>query len=163
MRVGIGYDIHRIVPTQEKESLIIGGHKIECFFRPQAHSDGDVLLHALVDAMLGSLAMGDIGQWFPDTDPVNENRPSKEFVEVTVAELAKLGWKVAQLDSIVWLERPKLAPEIGTIREKLAQLLNLELHQISIKAKTMETVGTIGAGGAMSAQVILTTERIESK
>ena len=161
MRVGIGYDIHRLVPSVEKASIPMGGVHIPCFFQIQAHSDGDVLLHALVDGCLGALALGDIGQWFPDTAPENQGRPSHEFLTQVLAEIKKLGWKVAQTDANLHLETPKLKPFIEEIRINLAKLMNVEFSQVSVKAKTNETLGPIGERKAVAANVVVVLERVE--
>lgn len=162
MRTGIGYDIHRLVPTVERQSIALGGVAIPCFFQLSAHSDGDVLLHALVDAMLGSLALGDIGQWFPDTHPDHRGRASSEFVEKVREHIQGMGWRVAQVDSIVLLQQPKLAPHMETIRQKIAQLLNLELSCVSVKAKTMESLGPIGEGKAIASHAVVTVEPVKN-
>jgi 2-C-methyl-D-erythritol 2,4-cyclodiphosphate synthase len=158
MRTGIGYDIHRLTPTLERAAIPIGGVSIPCFFKVQAHSDGDVLLHALTDALLGALALGDIGQRYSDTKPENKGRASSEFVRETLAEVKKLGWRVAQFDSVVTLERPKLAPHADEIRRSIASLLETELANVSLKAKTMEGLGPIGEGRAIAAHAIVTIE-----
>jgi 2-C-methyl-D-erythritol 2,4-cyclodiphosphate synthase len=160
MRTGIGYDIHRLIPTQEISSIALGGISIPCHYKIEAHSDGDVLLHALVDASLGALALGDIGQWFPDNLPENRGRPSCEFVQKVVNHVHGLGWKICQFDSIVWLERPKLVKFHESIRAKISQLLNLEVSAVSLKAKTMEGLGPIGEGLALASQALVTLEEI---
>lgn len=153
MRIGNGYDIHRIIPTLKPGSIPIGGVDIPCFYRVQAHSDGDVLIHALVDACLGALALGDIGQWFPDTDPKNQNKVSSEFLKLTLDEVRRLGFFVHQIDCTLFLEEPKVSPHTDKIRRNLANLLSTELSQISVKAKTMEGLGPIGERKALAAQV----------
>ena len=153
MRIGNGYDIHRIIPTLKPGSIPIGGVEIPCFYRVQAHSDGDVLLHALVDACLGALALGDIGQWFPDTDPKNQNQASSEFLKRTLEEVRRLGFFVYQIDCTLFLEEPKIAPHTDKIRRNLATLLSTELTEVSVKAKTMEGLGPIGERKALAAQV----------
>lgn len=158
MRVGIGYDIHRLVPTIKNSSIPIGGVEIPCFYKIQAHSDGDVLLHALVDACLGALALGDIGQWFPDTAKENEKRSSKEFVATVLKEVRRLKFRVNQIDSIVLLEEPKLFPHSDAIRQSVALLFGLELSNVSLKAKTMEGLGAVGERRAVSSQVVVTLE-----
>ena len=159
MRTGIGYDIHRLIPTVDRASIALGGIEIPCFFRVKAHSDGDVLLHALVDACLGALALGDIGQWFPDNQPENQARPSHQFLSEVLNEVRKLGWKVSQVDTIVLLEEPKLSPHTDNIRRRIAELLGTELTSVSVKAKTMEGLGPIGERKAIAAHAIVTLER----
>ena len=100
----------------------------------------------------------DIGQWFPDKDAANRGRPSSEFVEEVSVKLREMGWRVAQVDSIVLLEEPKLAPHVLTIRQRIAKLLNLELSAVSVKAKTMESLGPIGEGKAIAAHAVVTVE-----
>lgn len=156
MRTGLGFDIHRLIPTVEKSTIAIGGIDLPCFYRVEAHSDGDVLLHAVVDALLGAACLGDIGQWFPDNSPINRNRKSHEFVTEALTAVQKLGFKVSHLDSNVFLEEPKLAPHSLAIRTRLAELLQVELTQVNLKAKTMEGLGPIGERKAVSAQVVLT-------
>jgi 2-C-methyl-D-erythritol 2,4-cyclodiphosphate synthase len=117
MRIGIGYDIHRLIPTAERSQIPIGGVFIPCFFKVEAHSDGDVLLHALVDSCLGALALGDIGQWFPDSKSEHEKRESSDFVKIVLRHIQKMGWRVNQCDAVVFLEEPKLAPHWTAIRK----------------------------------------------
>lgn len=161
MRTGLGFDIHRLVHRIDASKIAIGGVGIPCKFAIQAHSDGDVLLHSLTDALLGALALGDIGQWFPDNADENRNRPSEDFVRTVMAEVQRLGWKVAQVDSIVFLEEPKLAPYHFEIRQSLARILGIELSQVSVKAKTYEGLGAIGERAAIAAQVVVNLEPLD--
>ena len=158
MRTGIGYDIHRLVPTQELHSIPLGGIPIPCYFRVEAHSDGDVLLHALIDAYLGALALGDIGQRFPDTDPQYKDHESLTFLIEVKKEIAHLGWRVRQMDSIIFLEEPRLKDHHDTMRSLIAKTLDIERSSVSIKAKTMEGLGIIGNRLAIAAQVIIVLE-----
>lgn len=160
MRTGIGYDIHRLIPTIKPSEIPIGGIQIPCYFKVQAHSDGDVLIHALVDAMLGALALGDIGQHFPDNSAENKDRKSIEFLELAKTEVAKLGYRVSQLDSNVFLEEPKLAVHLDKVREVLARALGIELSCVSVKAKTMEAMGPIGERKAIAAEAIVMLESV---
>ena len=159
-RVGIGYDIHRMMPTIKSGSIPVGGTDIPCFYKVQAHSDGDVLLHAIVDACLGALALGDVGQWFPDNAPEHAGKKSSEFVAPVVAEMKKLGFAVVQIDSNIMLEEPKLAPHMDKIRQGLAQLFKIELSSVSVKARTMEGLGAIGERKALSAQAVVVLKEI---
>lgn len=158
MRFGIGYDIHILVPTQEKSQIPIGSVLIPCYYKVHAHSDGDVLLHALTDACLGALALGDIGQWFPDSDPKNRNRPSRSFLTEVTTHLEGLKWRVSQIDCNVFLEEPKIFSYSDKIRRELASLLQIELACVSLKAKTMEGLGPIGERRAFAAQVLAVLE-----
>ena len=155
MRVGLGFDIHRLVPVVEEHHLVMGGIRIPAFYRLEAHSDGDVLLHSLTDAVLGALALGDIGCWFPDSDPANHKRSSGFFLSAALEEASRLGWRVVQVDSNVFLEEPMLAPYADTIRRHLATLLKIELSDVSVKAKTMERLGPIGERRAVAAEAIV--------
>jgi 2-C-methyl-D-erythritol 2,4-cyclodiphosphate synthase len=159
MRTGIGYDIHRLVPTVEPSTIPIGGVDLPCYFRVNAVSDGDVLLHALVDSCLGALALGDIGQWFPENKPENKGRRSVEFVREVMSHLYGMGWKVSNFDCVVILEEPRLAKHADTIRQSIARLLDVELSAVSLKAKTMEGLGPIGERKAIAAHSIVTLER----
>jgi len=162
VRTGIGYDIHRLIPTLEKSSIPLGGVQIPCFFRMQAHSDGDVVLHALVDSCLGALALGDIGKWFPDNLPENKQRCSGDFVVQVLAEIRRLGWKVENFDSTILLESPKLAPHSDAIRREIAKLLDVELSAVSVKAKTMEGLGPVGEGRAIACHAVMTLARLSA-
>lgn len=155
MRAGIGYDIHRLTPTIKKHSIPLGGVDVPCYFEVEAHSDGDVLLHAIVDACLGALSLGDIGQLYPDNAPENRGRKSAEFVKETLAQVRKLGYRIENCDTNIFLEEPKIAEHRDSIRRQIAGLLEIELSSVSIKAKTMERLGPIGERRAIAAQAIV--------
>jgi 2-C-methyl-D-erythritol 2,4-cyclodiphosphate synthase len=140
--------------------VTVGGVELACYYSIQAHSDGDVLLHAIVDACLGALALGDIGQWFPDTKEENAGRKSSEFLSQVMVQVKKLGFRVANIDTNVFLEEPKLAPHSDAIRQNIAKLLGVELSQVSLKAKTMEGLGPVGERRAISASAIVLLEEI---
>lgn len=159
MRIGIGHDTHRLIPTIRRGAIPFGGIAIPCFYEVESHSDGDVLLHALTDACLGSLAMGDIGQWFPDSDPKNADRNSADFVAVVASEIARLGWRIENIDSTIHLEDPKLAPHLDAIRRNIATLLNIELQCVSVKAKSGEGIGPVGERKAVTADVVVLIKR----
>ena len=161
MRFGIGFDIHRLVPVVEASKILLGGVAIPCKFALKAHSDGDVLLHALTDALLGALALGDIGQWFSDTAEENKDRNSADFVRAVLQEIERVGWRVNQMDSTIFLEEPKLAPYHFEIRQSLARLLKVELSSVSVKAKTYEGLGVIGERQAVSAQVVVSLVEVD--
>ncbi len=158
MRTGIGYDIHRLIPTVEASSIPIGGVPIPCRFKIQAHSDGDVLLHALVDACLGALALGDIGQHFSDKAAENKNRQSSEFVADVLGKVRALGYRIVHFDSIVILEEPRLSTHSDAIRRSIATLLGVELSCVSVKAKTMEGLGLVGENKAIAAHAVVNLE-----
>lgn len=156
-RIGLGYDIHRLIP-KESGSIVLGGHQIPCQCALVAHSDGDALLHALVDALLGALALGDIGEFFPDTDPAHKGRDSRDFVRKTLALPAFATWKIANLDCNIITQVPRLGPHKPAIRQSLAELLNLNLDCIGVKARTNERCDAIGQGQALAVQVIVLLE-----
>lgn len=153
MRVGIGYDSHRFA---EGDHVPIGGVRIPHVRGVKAHSDGDVLLHALVDAMLGAAALGDIGSHFPDSDPQFANMPSSGFVEHTVSLLKEHHYHISNLDATIIAEAPKLSMHISTIRDHLSNLLQIPITQISVKATTNEQMGWIGREEGLAAMVVVT-------
>ena len=152
LRIGQGFDLHR---TQAGRPLWLGGVLIPNEFGLLGHSDADVLLHAIIDAILGALSCGDIGQWFPDTDDKWLNADSKELLKTVLADERVRAWKLVNLDCTLFAERPKLAPLRDKIRESLRQLFDCHLDQISIKAKTAEKCGEIGRGEAIAASAII--------
>lgn len=150
-RVGIGHDTHRLV---EGRPLILGGVRVPHTRGLAGHSDADVVLHALTDALLGAAALGDIGDLYPDTDPAYKDCDSSVFVRETVARLNRAGWKIVNIDVIIFAQQPKLGPVKAEIRDHLADLLGLDVDAVNVKAKTGEHVGTIGRMEAISAQVV---------
>jgi 2-C-methyl-D-erythritol 2,4-cyclodiphosphate synthase len=155
MRIGIGHDTHRLEPGGP---LILGGVRIEHEAHLAGHSDADVLLHAVTDALLGALALPDIGQLFPDTDTRHRGRDSSEFVLEAVHQVHQRGYRVVNLDSIVFAQRPPLAPHKLAIRERLAELLQVPLNAVNVKAKTGERVGPVGREEAISAECVVLLE-----
>ena len=155
LRIGQGWDVHRIVPGRP---LILGGVAIPSEFGLDGHSDADVLAHAITDAILGAIAAGDIGMHFPDTDQRWKGAGSLQFLK-NACELAKqAGYSIANVDSTVILERPKLKDYRLPIRESLAQAMGLSIDQVSVKFKTAEKVGPVGEGRSAESQaaVLLT-------
>jgi 2-C-methyl-D-erythritol 2,4-cyclodiphosphate synthase len=157
-RIGIGHDTHRL---EAGRPLIIGGVEIPYDRGPAAHSDGDVLLHALVDALLGALAWGDIGEWFPDTDPRFGSADSATLLREVVTKVTAAGWRVVNIDGIVFAQQPKLSPYKEAIRERIARLLEIDVTLVSVKAKTGERVGPVGREEAICAECIALLERDE--
>ena len=153
MRTGIGFDTHRLV---EGRKLILGGVAIPHPVGLLGHSDADVLTHALMDALLGAIADGDIGQHFPDTDPQWAGADSLALLRAVVARLAAQGWRPANVDATVLAERPKLAPHIPAMRERLADALGLPVGAVSVKATTVEGLGAIGRREGISALAVAT-------
>jgi len=147
-RVGIGTDIHRVV---EGRRLMLGGVYIPYPAGLLGHSDGDVALHAITDALLGAAGLGDIGTLFPDTSPQWKDADSKEFVYAVKEVLEKKGWEVVNVDLTIHTEAPRLGPIKGQIRRCIAGLLGIDFSATNVKAKTNEGLGEIGAGEAMAA------------
>jgi 2-C-methyl-D-erythritol 2,4-cyclodiphosphate synthase len=153
-RVGLGYDVH---PFQEDRKLILGGIEISFGKGLKGHSDADVLLHAIIDAIFGAAALGDIGQHFPDTDPAFKNANSTKLLEECYALVQKEGFTIANIDSTVVAEKPKLSTFIPKIRKHISESLNCDIDQVSVKATTNEKMGYIGRqeGIAVHAVVLL--------
>jgi 2-C-methyl-D-erythritol 2,4-cyclodiphosphate synthase len=139
--------------------LILGGISIPFEFGLEGHSDADVLAHAITDALLGAAALGDIGMWFPPSDPRWENCDSMKFVRTAVQALADRSYRVVNVDSVIICERPKLAKYFGQMRARLAEVMKVSLDQISIKATTNETLGHIGRGEGIAAQAVVLIEQ----
>ncbi|WML36506.1 2-C-methyl-D-erythritol 2,4-cyclodiphosphate synthase [Clostridium sp. OS1-26] len=157
MRVGIGYDVHRLVSDRH---LILGGVSIPHTKGLLGHSDADVLLHAIMDSLLGALALGDIGKHFPDTDESYKNVSSLLLLE-KVADLIKdKGYKIENIDSTIIAQRPKLAPYIAEMRENVSKILRISIDNISIKATTEEGLGFSGREEGISSQSICLLSRI---
>ena len=152
-RCGIGYDLHRL---EAGRKLVIGGIEVAFDKGPVGHSDGDVLAHAICDALLGAASLGDIGTHFPDTDPKWKNANSLIFLDHLRKLLAKQEMHVIHIDAVVIMERPKLGPHFPAMREALAKALGVEADKINLKAKTNEGVDAIGRGEAIAAHVVAT-------
>jgi 2-C-methyl-D-erythritol 2,4-cyclodiphosphate synthase len=157
-RVGIGHDTHRLRPGGP---LRLGGVDIPHDKELVGHSDADVLLHAVTDALLGAAALGDIGEMFPDTDPSNRGRDSAEMLCAARAAVARAGWRVGNCDCIVFAEQPRLGPHKQAIRRRLAELLEVDLDRVGLKAKTGEQTGAIGRQEIIAAQCVALLERGE--
>jgi 2-C-methyl-D-erythritol 2,4-cyclodiphosphate synthase len=152
MRVGIGHDTHRLVPGGP---LRLGGIDVPHDQGAFGHSDADVLLHALTDALLGACALGDIGELFPDTDPANRGRDSADMLSVAYQRVQAAGYRIVNVDCIVFAQRPKLSPYKETIRQRLASLLSLPTDCVGLKAKTGEAVGPVGRQEAIMAECVV--------
>lgn len=151
MRIGMGYDVHKLV---EKRDLILGGVKIPYQLGLLGHSDADVLLHAIMDALLGASALGDIGKHFPDTDSKYKGVSSIELLKHVGNLLTKHNYKIGNIDATIIAQKPKMAPHIPTMRENIASALNISLDQINVKATTEEGLGFTGEGLGISSQAI---------
>ena len=157
IRIGQGYDIHRLVAGRR---LMLGGYELpEQTLGLLGHSDADVLLHAIIDALLEALALGDIGQWFSDQDPQWLNADSAMLLK-KVLEIPQLqGWSLVNLDSTLIAQMPRLAPHIPMIRRKLSELLHCNVDCISVKAKTNERLDAVGSGEAIVAQAVILLQK----
>lgn len=151
-RIGFGYDLHKL---SEGRKCIIGGVEIPFEKGLKGHSDADVLLHAISDALLGSLALGDIGSHFPDSDPAWEGADSRLLLRQVYQKITDRGYVIENLDSTVIAERPKLNPHIGKICETIASLLDIEKDQVSVKATTHEKLGALGKGEGIAAHAVV--------
>ena len=156
MRIGHGYDVHRLVPERK---LILGGVEIPFEKGLLGHSDADVLTHAVMDALLGAAALGDIGHLFPDNDPAYEGADSLALLGRVTAVLEEHGYQVCNVDATVLAQRPRLAPHIPAMREKLAGAMGIDLEQVSVKATTEEGLGFTGAGEGIAAHAVALIEK----
>ena len=150
-RIGEGWDVHALV---EGRKLILGGVEVPYHRGLLGHSDADVLLHALTDALLGAAALGDIGTHFPDTDVQFRGADSAVLLAEAARRVRAAGWQIGNLDSTIVAQAPKLMPHIPAMRQRIAEVLGLQLDQINIKAKTAEKMGPVGQGDAMEARAI---------
>ncbi len=151
-RIGFGTDIHRLV---EGRPLILGGVQIESDLGADGHSDADVLMHAAADAVLGSLALGDLGTHFPNDEERWRNAESAQFVNYAVGLIKEKGYSVGNIDAVIDLELPKLRPHIDAMRANLAVALEIDIDQVSVKAKTGERVDAVGERRAVRAQAVV--------
>ncbi len=151
-RIGYGFDVHCLADGEE---LWIGGIQVPSTFGAVGHSDADVLLHVICDAMFGALAHGDLGKHFPDTDPAYKGIDSKKLLAHTWDLISSKGWIIGNIDSTVCLQSPKLAPHIYGMRESISEILGCELDQVSVKATTTEKLGFVGTGEGVSAHAVV--------
>jgi 2-C-methyl-D-erythritol 2,4-cyclodiphosphate synthase len=155
IRIGNGYDIHRLGPDRD---LILGGIKIDHELGLEGHSDADVLTHAIMDAMLGALSLGDIGHYFPPTDPQWKGADSLKLLAQVNQLLRDRGWQVSNIDSVVVAERPKLKPHINAMRSRLAEVLGIEPDRVGVKATTNEKLGPTGREEGICAYAVALLE-----
>jgi 2-C-methyl-D-erythritol 2,4-cyclodiphosphate synthase len=155
IRVGMGEDLHRV---DDSRTLVLGGMIIEEGPGLSGHSDADVLLHAITDAVLGAAALGDIGHYFPPGDPRYAHADSADFLRVALRLAREAGWEVGNIDSTVHAERPKLAPYIEHMRERIAEIAGITPGQVAVKAKSGEGVDAVGRGEAMAARAVVLLE-----
>jgi 2-C-methyl-D-erythritol 2,4-cyclodiphosphate synthase len=156
IRIGIGYDIHRL---KRGRRFLLGGVEIPFSKGEDGHSDGDVLAHAVCDALLGACALGDIGELFPPSDPEFKNADSMELLQVAYELVKKSGWKVINLDCVVICEKPKALPYRDIIGKSLADALEVPAENIFVKGKTAEGLGPVGSGKAVEAHVVCLLEK----
>lgn len=156
LRIGNGYDVHKLV---EGRTLILGGVEIPHTKGVLGHSDGDVLIHAIMDAMLGALALGDIGQHFPDTDMKYENIDSTILLTRVKELVAERGYRVINLDSIIVLQKPKVKPYIEAMRKRVAEILEIDIEQVSVKATTEEKLGFTGDESGVKSYCVVLLEK----
>ena len=159
LRIGYGFDVHQLA---EGEDLIVGGIHVPYHLGSVGHSDADVLLHVICDALLGALALGDIGTHFPDTDPAYKGIDSKVLLKRTYELVKQEGWALANVDSTVCLQLPKLKPHIPTMQAIVAELLDVEPNQIGIKATTTERLGFVGEQKGISAHAVVLLAKQEA-
>lgn len=156
MRIGHGYDVHRLVPDRR---LVLGGVEIPFERGLLGHSDADVLTHAVMDALLGAAALGDIGQHFPDHDPAYAGADSLVLLDQVTVLLAERGWRVGNVDATVIAQRPKLASYIPQMRANLARRMGVELEQVNVKATTEEGLGFTGGGEGIAVHAVVLLEK----
>ena len=156
IRIGNGYDVHVLI---EGRKLVLGGIEIPHTKGVLGHSDGDVLVHAVMDAMLGALALGDIGQHFPDTDMKYENIDSTILLKRVKELVAERGYKIINLDSIIVLQKPKVKPYIEAMRKRIAEVLEIDVEQVSIKATTEEKLGFTGDESGVKSYCVVLLEK----
>ena len=155
MRIGHGYDVHRLV---EGRKLILGGVEVPHTLGLLGHSDADVLTHAVMDALLGAAALGDIGRHFPDTDPAYKGADSLVLLDHVMALLDQAGWQVGNVDATILAQKPKLAPYIDQMRDNLARRMKIALEQVNVKATTEEKLGFTGAEQGIAAHAVCLLE-----
>ncbi|MCV6605618.1 MAG: 2-C-methyl-D-erythritol 2,4-cyclodiphosphate synthase [Porticoccaceae bacterium] len=157
IRIGHGYDVHAFGPG---DHLVLGGESIPWQQGFVAHSDGDVLIHALCDALLGAAALGDIGRHFPDTDPTYKGADSRQLLRHVVSLLADRGWKLGNADLTIVAQAPKMAPHIGAMAVNLAADLNAETNQVNVKATTTEKLGFEGRQEGIACHAVVLIQRV---
>lgn len=151
-RIGQSSDIHRLT---KGEYITLGGVKINCEYALVAHSDGDALLHAIAESILGALALGDLGHHFPDNDPKWENANSLDILASVINTMEDKGYKIGNIDSLILIQKPKMAPHIQAMQENIARVCHCHLNQVNVKATTGEKLGYIGQSEGIMAQAVV--------
>lgn len=157
LRIGHGYDVHRLVAERR---LILGGVDVPYEFGLLGHSDADVLTHAVMDALLGAAALGDIGRHFPDTDPAYKDADSLNLLDHVMKRLEQCGWRVGNVDATIIAQRPKLAVYLPQMKENLAKHMNVDPEQVNVKATTEEKLGFTGSGEGIAVHAVALLEKI---
>jgi 2-C-methyl-D-erythritol 2,4-cyclodiphosphate synthase len=160
MRVGFGYDVH---PLVEGRPLILGGIKIPYLYGLQGHSDADALLHAIIDALLGAIAEGDIGRHFPDTDPQYKNIRSSILLKKVMTKIREKGFHILNIDATILAQRPKLSDHIPRMVKEIADVLEIETGRVNVKATTSEGLGFAGRGEGIAAYAVALVEETKDK
>lgn len=156
LRIGHGYDVHAFM---EGDHLVIGGVSIPHDRAFKAHSDGDVLLHAISDAILGALALGDIGRHFPDTDPAFKGADSRDLLRQVMGQIRARGWQVGNVDATIAAQAPKMSPHVDRMRANIAEDLDLEVDRVNVKATTTERLGFVGRKEGIEAHAVVLLTR----
>ena len=159
MRVGVGYDVHGFAEARTGKRLMLGGIEVPYERGLEGHSDADVALHAIVDALLGAAALGDIGQHFPSSDPRWRDAPSTAFLTHACALLAERGWQVGNIDATIVAERPRLSEHVPAMRQHVADALGLGIERVSVKSKTTDGLGFTGRGEGIACYAVALIER----
>lgn len=158
MRIGHGYDVHRFTEVDTGEGLVLGGVCIAYDRQLEAHSDGDVLIHAICDALLGAIGAGDIGHHFPDTDPANAGIDSRCLLRDVAEKIHTAGWRLANLDSTIIAQAPKMSAHIEAMRTNLATDMGVTMDRVNVKATTTEKLGFAGRGEGIAAHAVVLLE-----
>jgi 2-C-methyl-D-erythritol 2,4-cyclodiphosphate synthase len=159
LRIGHGYDAHRFAEPSDNRPLMLGGVEVPHDRGLLAHSDGDALIHALCDALLGAAALGDIGRHFPDTDQAYKNADSAVLLQRVIALIKNLGWSVVNADLTILAQAPKMAPHINAMRSRLAQLLEIDVDAVNVKASTTEGMGFVGRKEGLETHAVVLLSR----
>jgi 2-C-methyl-D-erythritol 2,4-cyclodiphosphate synthase len=159
LRIGHGYDAHRFAEPSDTRALMLGGVEVPHDRGLLAHSDGDALIHALCDALLGAAALGDIGRHFPDTDQAYKNADSAVLLQRVMALIKNLGWSVVNADLTILAQAPKMAPHINAMRSRLAQLLEIDVDAVNVKASTTEGMGFVGRKEGLETHAVVLLSR----
>ncbi|MDR0553822.1 MAG: 2-C-methyl-D-erythritol 2,4-cyclodiphosphate synthase [Treponema sp.] len=160
IRIGLGRDLHRLVSGRP---FLLGGVKLPSEQGELGHSDGDVLIHAIIDALLGAIGLGDIGELFPPSDPAWEHADSRELLKIASTRVFMAGWRLVNVDCVVTCEQPKILPHREAIRQSLAEILRIPVETIFVKGKTNEGMDALGRGAAVEALALALLERIPEK